>query len=106
MKLGIVISRTEPETVWNALRLGNFARKAGDDVSVFLLGPGVDAISNTVEKFNVEEQAQTLHDAGGLILACGTCLKIRNREGTETCPLSTMKDLYEIVRDSDRVLTF
>lgn len=106
MKLGMVISQTEPEAVWNALRLGNYALKEGDSVSVFLLGQGVDAIVNKVEKFNVEEQAQALHDAGGRILACGSCLKIRNREGTEVCPLSTMKDLYEIVRDSDRVLTF
>jgi uncharacterized protein involved in oxidation of intracellular sulfur len=106
MKLGIIITRTEPETVWNALRLGNYARKEGDTVSVFLLGPGVDAIANSVEKFDVEGQAQALHDAGGRILACGSCLKIRNREGTEVCPLSTMKDLYEIVRESDRVLTF
>lgn len=106
MRLGIIISQTEPEAVWNALRLGNYALKEGDTVSVFLLGPGVDAIANRVEKFNVEQEAQALHDAGGRILACGTCLKIRDREGTETCPLSTMKDLYEIVRDSDRVLTF
>jgi uncharacterized protein involved in oxidation of intracellular sulfur len=43
---------------------------------------------------------------GGKILACGSCLKIRNSEGTEMCPLSTMKDLYEIVRDSEKVVSF
>ena len=43
--------------------------------------------------------------AGGRFLACGTCLKIRNSEGTEVCPLSTLKDHYEIVRDSDRLVT-
>lgn len=42
---------------------------------------------------------------GGEIFACGTCLKIRNSGGTELCPLSTMKDLYEIIRDSDRVIS-
>lgn len=106
MRIGIVISRTEPETVWNALRLGNFARKEGDEVSVFLLGPGVEAIENREEKFDVEKQARALLDAEGKIVACGTCLKIRNREGSETCPLSTMRDLYEIVRGCDRILTF
>ena len=45
-------------------------------------------------------------DLGGAILACGTCLKLRQAEGSELCPVSTMKDLYEIVRDSDRVITF
>ena len=43
---------------------------------------------------------------GGAILACGTCLKIRHSEGSELCPLSTMKDLYEIIRDSDKVISF
>ena len=45
-------------------------------------------------------------DEGGKILACGTCLKIRGSEGSEMCPLSTMKDLYEIVKECDRVVTF
>jgi len=42
---------------------------------------------------------------GGEIFACGTCLKIRNSEGTEICPLSTMNDLYKIVKESDKVIT-
>jgi len=49
---------------------------------------------------------QALVDGGGTILACGTCLKLRNSSGSELCPLSTMKDLYEIIRDSDKVVTF
>lgn len=49
---------------------------------------------------------QALVDGGGEILACGTCLKIRGKEGTEMCPLSTMADLYQIVRESDKVVTF
>jgi uncharacterized protein involved in oxidation of intracellular sulfur len=48
---------------------------------------------------------QLFVDGGGEIFACGTCLKIRNSEGTELCPLSTMKDLYEIIRDSDKVIS-
>ena len=49
---------------------------------------------------------QDLVERGGKILACGTCLKVRGSEGTELCPLSTMKDLYELVRDSDKVVSF
>jgi uncharacterized protein involved in oxidation of intracellular sulfur len=45
-------------------------------------------------------------DAGGVILACGTCLTIRHAESSEMCPVSTMKDLYDIIRDSDRLVTF
>jgi uncharacterized protein involved in oxidation of intracellular sulfur len=44
-------------------------------------------------------------DAGGQFLACGTCLKLRHSAGSEICPLSTLKDHYEIVRDSDRLIT-
>jgi uncharacterized protein involved in oxidation of intracellular sulfur len=47
-----------------------------------------------------------LADNGGKILACGTCLKIRQQGADELCPLSTMQDLYELTRDSDKVLTF
>ena len=45
-------------------------------------------------------------EAGGRILACGSCLKLRNSTGSELCPLSTMKDLHGMVREADRVLTF
>lgn len=44
-------------------------------------------------------------EAGGEFLACGTCLKLRASSGSEICPLSTLKDHYEIVRDSDRLVT-
>jgi uncharacterized protein involved in oxidation of intracellular sulfur len=53
----------------------------------------------------VKGQAQKVLDAGGEFLACGACLKLRNSEGSEVCPLSTLKDQYELVRDSDRVIT-
>lgn len=58
------------------------------------------------DKFKVTEQMQTLVDSGGEIFACGMCLKIRYSEGSEMCPMSTMKDLYEIVRGSDKIVTF
>jgi uncharacterized protein involved in oxidation of intracellular sulfur len=106
MKLGIIIYSTDAETVWNAFRLGVFALKEGDSVNVFLLASGVECESLDTGRFPVTAQMAELVEKGGKILACGTCLKIRNSEGTELCPLSTMKDLYEIVRDSDRVVSF
>jgi uncharacterized protein involved in oxidation of intracellular sulfur len=57
-------------------------------------------------KFDVRGQAESFLQAGGQILACGTCLKIRNSSGTELCPLSTMKDLHALIREADRVVTF
>ncbi len=105
MKLGIVISTSDAETAFNALRLANFAVSQGDSVRVFLLGKGVELDQIESEKFNARQQAEALLEAGGTIQACGTCLKLRQSAGSEICPLSTMKDLYEIVRDSDRLVT-
>jgi len=106
MKMGIVLSSTEPETVFNVFRLANYSSDQGDGVTVFLLGKGVELDQIEDAKFDVHEQARTFLGKNGKILACGTCLKIRNSGGSELCPISTMKDLYELVRDSDRVLTF
>jgi sulfur relay (sulfurtransferase) complex TusBCD TusD component (DsrE family) len=105
MKLGIVIYSTDAETVWNAFRLGVFALKQGDVVKVFLLAKGVECESLDTAQFKVTELMQALVAAGGQILACGTCLKLRHSEGSALCPLSTMKDLYEMIRDCDRVVS-
>ncbi|TAN36341.1 MAG: sulfur reduction protein DsrE [Verrucomicrobia bacterium] len=104
--MGIIIYSTDAETIWNAFRLGNFALKAGDQVSVFLLAKGVECASLSSEPFDVVGQMKALSEHGGQILACGTCLKMRNSGGTELCPLSTMKDLYELVKDADKVVSF
>jgi len=106
MKLGIVIYSTDAETVWNAFRLGVFSLKQGDAVRAFLLASGVECESLDTDNFKVTSQMKDFVNNGGAILACGTCLKIRHSEGSEMCPLSTMKDLYEIIRDSDRVISF
>ncbi len=104
MKLGIIISQTEPETVFNALRLALYSLQQGDQVRIFLSGKGVEMDQIEDAAFDVKGQAQQVADAGGEFLACGTCLKIRNSEGSEICPLSTLKDHYEVVRDSDKVV--
>jgi len=106
MKLGIVVYSHDSETVWNAFRFGNFALGQGDEVRAFLLAKGVECESLDTEQFKVAEQMRAFLDNGGQLLACGTCLKIRQSEGSELCPLSTMKDLYELVKESDRIVTF
>ncbi len=106
MKIGVIISSNDAETSWNALRYANFCIEQKDDVRVFLTGKGVEYQKISAEKFNTIEQAEKLLKAGGRILACGTCIKSRGPEGREMCPINTMKDMYEIVRDSDRVVTF
>jgi uncharacterized protein involved in oxidation of intracellular sulfur len=105
MKLGMIITQTDPETVLNALRLALYSLEQGDEVRIFLSGRGVEIDQIEDLKFDVKAQAQKVLNAGGQFLACGTCLKLRNFEGSEVCPLSTLKDHYEIVRDSDRIVT-
>ncbi len=105
MKLGIVVYSSDAETVWNAFRLGVFSLKQGDSVRAFLLARGVECESLHSEKFPVRTEMQAFVDAGGSIEACGTCLKLRNSEGSELCPISTMQDLYQLIRDSDKVVS-
>lgn len=106
MHTGIVIYSNDTETVWNAFRLGAFCRKQGDDVSIFLLGKGVEAEQLDSAKFKVTEQMRSFVDQGGELLACGTCLEIRKQGASDVCPVSTMQDLYNLIQQSDRVLTF
>jgi len=42
----------------------------------------------------------------GKILACGTCLKIRDKNESKICPISTMEELLQLIEESDKVVTF
>ena len=106
MKIGIVISTNDAETVWNALRFGVTSLMDKHKVKIFLLGKGVELEEIKDERFNIKKQIDLLIERDGKILACGACLRMRKKEGTEVCPISTMSDLLELVKDSDKVLTF
>lgn len=106
MKIGIIIETREPEKAWNALRFANTALKHGHEVKVFLMGEAVECVNIFHDKFRVNEQLDTFAEAGGAVLACGTCLKSRGMEGTDTCPVSTMIDCLKMVEWADKVLTF
>lgn len=105
MKLGIILNTNHPETVWNALRLGNEALADGHETSVFLLGSGVEIESIKHEQFNVAEVLKKYLDNGGSLIACGTCLELRHQEAG-ICPISTMSQLVEMISDSDKVINF
>ena len=105
MKIGMIFTQTDPETVFNALRLALFSLEQGDEVRIFLSGRGVEIDRIDDSRFDVKDQAQKVLDAGGQFFACGACLDLRNSQGSEICPLSTLKDHYEIVRDSDKLIT-
>jgi sulfur relay (sulfurtransferase) complex TusBCD TusD component (DsrE family) len=106
MKIAIVLSTNDPEEVWNAFRFGNVALKENHAVRVFLVNKGVEAEDIKSERFPVKEQLQSFVDNKGELLACGTCMKARQKEESTFCPVATMKDLLKIVEWSERVLTF
>lgn len=107
MKLTIILSTKHAETNWNALRLANFALKKGDKVSIFLLGEAVKYEVMSNEKFNIKQQVDIfLRSDKSRITACGTCMKLRHQESTETCPMGGLEDFYSLVVTSDKVLTF
>ena len=106
MKIGVIISSNDAETCWNALRYANFAIGQKDEVKAFFMGKGVEYQKVSSDKFNTIEQADKFLKAGGKIYACGTCIKSREQEGSEMCPISTMKDMYEIIKESDKAVTF
>jgi sulfur relay (sulfurtransferase) complex TusBCD TusD component (DsrE family) len=106
MKIGVIISSNDAETCWNALRYANFSLGQKDEVKIFFMGKGIEYQKASTDKFNTVEQANTFIQAGGKIYACGTCIKSREQESSEMCPISTMKDMHEIVKESERVVTF
>jgi len=106
MKIGVLISQTDPETVWNAFRFANFSLDKAHSVKVFLIGKGVECEEINDAGFDVKSQTEKFLAKKGKIYACGTCLKSRHKEGSEVCPISSMAELMEIVEESDKIISF
>ncbi|MFW6102160.1 MAG: DsrE/DsrF/TusD sulfur relay family protein [Chloroflexota bacterium] len=105
MKLGIIVNTKDPETAWNALRLGNTALGAGHKVTVFLMGSGVEVENIADENYDVAELIRNFTTREGSLLACGTCMRLRHREAGVILK-STMPDLVQLIADSDKVVSF
>ena len=106
VSIGMVIYSNDTETVWNALRLANYAKSEGDTVCIFLLGKGVELDNLAKEDKDVKEQSELFLDNGGSILGCGTCLRGRKNNAPQVCKISSPKDLYELIRKNKIILTF
>jgi len=107
MKLGIVLESNKAEHAWNTFRLGLTALKAGHEVEVFLMNEGaeLDSIEDTSD-FDVSAKVSEFKEQKGIMYVCGSCLKVRGKEGAGTCPVSTMSDLLAMIERSDKVLVF
>lgn len=106
MKIGIILETKEYEKAWNAFRFAVTAKKQGHEVKLFLMGEAVECEGLIHEKYNVDEQLKAFVSIGGEILACGTCLKSRQLNETDTCPISTMVDCVNLVVWADKVVNF
>ena len=107
MKLGLILQSNKPEHVWNTFRLGVAALKAGHNVEVFLMNEGTELDTITDSKnFDISAKVAEFKELKGEIYACGTCLKLRGKEESKVCPISTMSDLLKMVESSDKVLVF
>jgi len=106
MKLGILLSSSDPETAWNAFRFANTAREGGHDVRVFLMGKGVEALTIRDPTFDVGKQIRVLAGRGGEVLACGTCLELRKQDAGPSCSPSTMRSFLDLVVSVDRLVSF
>ena len=107
MKLGFILQSNKPEHVWNTFRLGITALKSGHKTEIFLMSEGseIDTIQDTPD-FDISVKVAKFKELKGEIYACGSCLKVRGKEESTICPISTMSDLLKMIESSDKVLVF
>ena len=104
--LAIVIYSGDAETVWNALRLATYSQSRGDSVIIYVLGKGVDVFMAKSDTFGIKVLSDKFWWNGGQILTCATCAKLRKTEVVKSCTITSLADLYEIIRRSKKVITF
>jgi uncharacterized protein involved in oxidation of intracellular sulfur len=63
-----VISTNDAETVYNAVRLANVSLKKNKEVTLFMLGRGVEFNEISTEDFDVNSQIEEFYGAGGELI--------------------------------------
>ena len=111
MKYAIVIYSNDAETVWNAFRFANTSLGYDNEVTVFLLGQGVECISIKSLKYNIKEQLSLFAEFGGNLIGCGICVDSREDEmpflkDDLKCEMGSMQTLYGLIDAADKILTF
>ncbi len=108
MKIGIIISTNDPETLWNAFRFANLCLNTDitNEATIFLNAKAVSYEEADSKQFNIKELAKAFVLSEGKLLACGKCLGFRGLEENEVCRKGGQKDLYEMMVTSDKILCF
>ncbi len=111
MHFAIIIYSNDAETVWNAFRFANTTLAHDNRVDVFLLGKGVEAATVSTLKYDVQEQMDIFRSKSGALIDCGLCCETRKdempylQEGLN-CEMGSMQQLYSLVAEADKVITF
>lgn len=111
MNIAIIVTVNDAETVWNAFRFATACLVYDNRVSVFLLGKGIEAPTVDTIHFDVGEQIRLFREHGGRLIGCGVCCERRRDsmpflEKELDGELGSMQQLYELVAEADRVVTF
>jgi sulfur relay (sulfurtransferase) complex TusBCD TusD component (DsrE family) len=111
MKVVCIIYSNHPETVWNAFRFANGFLVHDHQVSIFLLGQGVEAATISTLQFDVQAQIDVFRENGGFLLGCGLCCENRSDEMPFLkeqlgCEMGSMQQLNTLVIEADKILTF
>ena len=111
MKIAIIVYSNDSETVWNAFRFANTSRSFDNQVNIFLLGKGVEAAMVSTIQYDVLEQIRQFRDGGNRLIGCGVCCESRKAEmpfllEELKCEMGSMRQLYELVAEADKVVTF
>lgn len=108
MKIGILISSGEPETLWNAFRFGVLCLNMDyeNEVIIFLNAKATEYESADSEKFNLKELVKSFVLGGGRIIGCQKSMGMRGLEENDFCQKGGQKDLYEIMVKSDKFICF
>ena len=111
MHIAVIVYSNDSETVWNAFRFANTSLAYDNRVDLFLLGKGVEAATVSTLKYDIQEQIETFRESGGTMIGCGVCCESRKdempflQEGLK-CDMGSMQQLYGLVAEADKVLTF
>jgi uncharacterized protein involved in oxidation of intracellular sulfur len=68
MKVLLIVSTSDAEICWNAARFGNFMLEAGDEVSMFLNGPGTKIYDGDSPAFPIAEELKRFTLSDGVVL--------------------------------------
>lgn len=69
MQMLIILSSSDPEIKWNAVRFGNFLLNEGEDVTIFLNGGATDLFAGDSATFPIAEQAKLFTLSEGVLVA-------------------------------------